>query len=269
MNKKSKISATMVMCIFGIFMTTTAYLGEKNQQVSTNVEIQENNYYLSAGFSRAMSTILEDAENETLTMEENERLNMKDSYYDEEVESEPEMKYEEIPVNKVAYVYTDLLNLRSNANTDSEVLTVLNYGTELQVIGEMNMYMNEELIDQWVHVNYQGYTGYLKSDYLIDEEPYYSLGTYDITYYCPCAICCDVETGITASGAIATAGVTCAADASIPFGTELIIDGHTYIVQDRGGAINGNHIDIFCNTHEEALSRVRHNAEVYVKNDID
>lgn len=271
MNRKLRTFATVILCMFSIVMTGTIVLDEKDeqQQVIASVETEEPNGYLCAGVSRAMSDTLEDAENDVLTMKENERINVKDSYYEEEMDPEPEMTYEEIPIDGITYVYADLLNLRSGATTDSEVLTVLEYGTELQVIGEMNIYMDSEIIDHWTHVNYQGQTGYLKSDYLIDEPPYYYLGTYDITYYCPCAICCDVETGITASGAIATAGVTCAADPSIPFGTELIIDGHTYIVQDRGGAIKGNHIDIFCNTHQEALNRARHDAEVFMKIDID
>ena len=36
-------------------------------------------------------------------------------------------------------------------------------------------------------------------------------------------------------------------------GTKLNINGHVYTVEDRGGAIKGNKIDIFVNTHAEAL----------------
>ena len=32
-----------------------------------------------------------------------------------------------------------------------------------------------------------------------------------------------------------------------------MINGHIYTVEDRGGAIQGNRIDIYFNTHEEAL----------------
>ena len=38
------------------------------------------------------------------------------------------------------------------------------------------------------------------------------------------------------------------------FGTKLNIGGHTYVVEDRGGAIKGNKIDIFVNSHSEALA---------------
>jgi 3D (Asp-Asp-Asp) domain-containing protein len=89
------------------------------------------------------------------------------------------------------------------------------------------------------------------------EEEYHShtvsLGTYKITAYCGCAKCCGKTDGITASGTHVTAGRTIAAPKEIPFGTQIIINGHTYTVEDRGGAIKGNRIDIYFDTHEEAL----------------
>ena len=76
---------------------------------------------------------------------------------------------------------------------------------------------------------------------------------YKITAYCPCAKCCGKTNGRTASGTTATAGRTVAASSKFAFGTKLNIGGHVYTVEDRGGAINGNKIDIFVNTHAEAL----------------
>ena len=78
--------------------------------------------------------------------------------------------------------------------------------------------------------------------------------TYKITAYCPCAKCCGKTSGMTASGTKATAGRTVAASSKFAFGTKLNIGGHIYTVEDRGGAINGNKIDIFVNTHAEALA---------------
>lgn len=77
---------------------------------------------------------------------------------------------------------------------------------------------------------------------------------YKITAYCPCAKCCGKTTGITAMGTKATAGRTIAASSKFAFGTKLNINGHTYTVEDRGGAIKGNKIDIFVNSHAEALA---------------
>lgn len=76
---------------------------------------------------------------------------------------------------------------------------------------------------------------------------------YKITAYCPCSKCCGKSTGRTASGTKATAGRTVAASSKFSFGTKLNIGGHVYVVEDRGGAINGNKIDIFVNSHSEAL----------------
>lgn len=77
---------------------------------------------------------------------------------------------------------------------------------------------------------------------------------YKITAYCPCAKCCGKTTGRTAMGTKATAGRTIAASSKFAFGTKLNINGHTYTVEDRGGAIKGNKIDIFVNSHAEALA---------------
>lgn len=77
---------------------------------------------------------------------------------------------------------------------------------------------------------------------------------YKITAYCPCAKCCGKTNGITAMGTHATAGRTVAASSQFAFGTKLNINGHTYTVEDRGGAITGNKIDLFVNTHAEALA---------------
>lgn len=77
--------------------------------------------------------------------------------------------------------------------------------------------------------------------------------TYKITAYCSCAKCCGKSTGRTASGAKATAGVTVAAPAKFAFGTKLNIGGHIYTVQDRGGAIQGNRIDVYVSSHSAAL----------------
>ena len=77
---------------------------------------------------------------------------------------------------------------------------------------------------------------------------------YKVTAYCPCAKCCGKSNGITALGTRATAGRTVAASSKFSFGTKLNINGHVYTVEDRGGAITGNKIDIFVNSHAEALA---------------
>lgn len=80
------------------------------------------------------------------------------------------------------------------------------------------------------------------------------LGEYKLTAYCPCVKCCGKSDGITATGVKAKSGRTVAVDPNvIPLGSEIIIDGICYTAEDVGGAVKGNVIDIFFDTHEEAL----------------
>lgn len=79
-------------------------------------------------------------------------------------------------------------------------------------------------------------------------------GVYKVTAYCACMKCCGKTNGITASGTHATANRTIATPSTFKFGTKVVINGTTYTVEDRGGAIQGNRIDIYMNTHAEALA---------------
>lgn len=109
-------------------------------------------------------------------------------------------------------------------------------------------------------------------------ETWESLGTYELTAYCSCEICCGEfarnrptdEHGnpivYTSIGAVAKAGTTIAVDPRvIPYGSEIQIDGHTYIAQDTGGAIKGNRIDVYFDDHQEALVFGRQKAEIFIK----
>lgn len=81
-----------------------------------------------------------------------------------------------------------------------------------------------------------------------------SSGKYKITAYCSCSKCCGKTNGITASGTKATAGRTIAAPSNFAFGTKVKINGKVYTVEDRGGAIKGNKIDIYMGSHTDALA---------------
>lgn len=84
-----------------------------------------------------------------------------------------------------------------------------------------------------------------------------SLGIGKITAYCSenyPHICNDGESYKTSTGTTPTVGFTCAVDPSvIPYGSEVIVNGKSYIAEDCGGAIKGNSIDILFATHEEAM----------------
>lgn len=86
------------------------------------------------------------------------------------------------------------------------------------------------------------------------------------TGYCACSKCCGkYSNGYTASGDKAQAGITVAMSGKYAFGTQVEIKGMgTYTVQDRGSAIQGNKIDIYFGTHQEALNFGRRTVEVSI-----
>lgn len=88
-------------------------------------------------------------------------------------------------------------------------------------------------------------------------EKQISLGVCKVTAYCKenyPHICNNGDSSKTATGTIPTSGRTVAVDPTIiPYGSKVIINGHTYIAEDCGGAIKGNRVDICFNTHQEAL----------------
>ena len=92
------------------------------------------------------------------------------------------------------------------------------------------------------------------------------LGIFNSSAYDACYDCCGKTDGITATGTRATPKRTIAVDPTvIPYGSEVIINGQTYIAEDTGGAIKGKRVDIFFDTHEEALNYGRRNVEVFIK----
>ena len=91
--------------------------------------------------------------------------------------------------------------------------------------------------------------------------------TMEATGYCPCAICCgEYASGYTADGSKATAGYTLAASSDYAFGTLFYIPffDRVFEVEDRGGAISGNRIDVYFDTHEEALMFGRRTVTVFM-----
>lgn len=95
------------------------------------------------------------------------------------------------------------------------------------------------------------------------------LGWFTVTAYCPCVECCGVWSAEhpsrgedyvqkTASGTIPAEGRTIAVDPDvIPYGTTVYFEGPDglltgYVAEDCGGAINGNDIDLYFESHEAA-----------------
>ena len=75
---------------------------------------------------------------------------------------------------------------------------------------------------------------------------------------------CGKSDGITASGTHVQQGRTIAAPSWIPFGTKVIIGEHEYIVEDRGGYISDNRLDIYMDSRDDAVEFGRKEIEVTV-----
>ena len=97
-------------------------------------------------------------------------------------------------------------------------------------------------------------------------EPLYSLQV-NVTHYCACTKCCGPNAqGITASGKRVAVGMV-AMSSHYPFGTQIMINGIMYTVEDRGGSGIENDIsrvDIFVPDHNEALRMGRYDTTAYI-----
>ena len=96
----------------------------------------------------------------------------------------------------------------------------------------------------------------------VTEDLYYEV-VMNVSAYCPCEKCCGIWAAkgvnsngerITASG-VPAKGKLIAAPSNYAFGTRMDVPGYGMArVQDRGGAIKGNKIDLLFPTHQEALN---------------
>ena len=116
-----------------------------------------------------------------------------------------------------------------------------------------------------------------QTKYEEDEYGRYYWLSASCTAYCGCSKCCgsyaanrnyDEEGNqiiLTASGRRAIAKYSLAMDKKYKFGTKVYIEGVGICeVMDRGGAVKGNVIDIYFDTHEEALNWGRRSIKVKV-----
>ena len=96
-----------------------------------------------------------------------------------------------------------------------------------------------------------------------------SLGTVVTSAYCNCPICCGQWSGgPTASGVYPTSNHTLAVDAynpTVPMGTEIIMNGTLYKVEDTGNfARYGVDFDIYMDSHSEAQNWGHRSFEAYL-----
>ena len=174
---------------------------------------------------------------------------------------------EKIVVEQVAIPYETITKNTNNAETADSTNKVVQQGKDgLKEITYKIKYQNNVEIEKTV-ISEKVITEPVNKIVQVQKKTVTSRGSslprttggnlsgtvYKITAYCPCSKCCGKATGRTASGTKATPGRTVAASGKYAFGTKLNIGGHIYTVEDRGGAITGNKIDIFVGSHAEAL----------------
>lgn len=91
-----------------------------------------------------------------------------------------------------------------------------------------------------------------------------SLGLFTTTGYCNCERCSGGH-NLTYSGTVPKANHTLSADLDLfPLGTKLMINGTVYTVEDMGSNVDGNKVDIYYGSHEEAVAHGMKQEEVFM-----
>lgn len=165
----------------------------------------------------------------------------------------------------------------SSAGTGSQESTYSESYTESSSTDTVQEYVEESYVEESYEEESYVEESYVEESYVEEsyEEVYESyqetsssgqgtyLGNFKLTAYCNCASCCGTAGNATASGTMPSAGRTVAMG-GIDFGTQLMINGSVYTVEDRGTPYG--HVDIFFNSHSEALSFGLQYADVYQLN---
>ncbi len=233
----------------------------------------------SIGFSKSASLVVAKHQDTTTSKTESTLSNEQETI-NEDISKSEEVICEE-PVTDIVYTTTSL-NVRTEPNGSKRV-GLLEPNTEL---------IRVENNDGWDAIEVAGVKYYVCDKYLTDTKPetikkvtelkpivetsapaktqYTSgqgskyIGKFKLTAYCACSKCCGQwadANATTASGTHAVQGRTVACN-SLPFGTRIVINGNVYVVEDRGGMAN-NVIDVFFNSHQEALNFGVKYADVY------
>jgi 3D (Asp-Asp-Asp) domain-containing protein len=217
---------------------------------------------------------------EPITTSETDTSSKKQETINEDISKSEEVICEE-PVTDIVYTTTSL-NVRTEPNGSKRV-GLLEPNSELTRVEDN---------DGWDAIEVAGVKYYVCDKYLTSTKPetikkvtelkpivetsapaktqYTSgqgskyIGKFKLTAYCACSKCCGQwadANATTASGTHAVQGRTVACN-SLPFGTRIVINGNVYVVEDRGGMAN-NVIDVFFNSHQEALNFGVKYADVY------
>lgn len=134
---------------------------------------------------------------------------------------------------------------------ESQMNEIENATTSVVIIDKEENLENTTIEEEIIETSPEGETELEQEN--IDMNLEY-LGIYTLTAYCSCEECCGKSDGITASGVKARPNHTIAAPSEFAFGTKLMINGIEYTVEDRGGAIKDKRIDVYFDSHQEAIN---------------
>ncbi|MFA5776949.1 MAG: 3D domain-containing protein [Parcubacteria group bacterium] len=135
-----------------------------------------------------------------------------------------------------------------NTNTKIEVEEQKNISIKEEVKSEQEI-KNDKVLAKWKEKQENMWKSLPKEKFTINASAYTAAADE-----------CGKSDGITASGIKVGEKRTLACPPSYPFGAKIKIEGvGTLICEDRGGAIKGNHFDIYVETKKEAFAFGRRN----------
>lgn len=153
----------------------------------------------------------------------------------------------------VKYCKASVLNIRKKPKVKSKKIGEYKYRHKVKIIKK---YKNKK----WYKVKFKkkGKTkkGFVRKKYISKKRPKKRvlIGTFKITFYCPCYTCNGNTHRITASGARLKDGVTIATNRSeIPLGTKVYIEGYGNRIAQDTGAFGRRTIDMFVETSHRNL----------------
>jgi 3D (Asp-Asp-Asp) domain-containing protein len=119
---------------------------------------------------------------------------------------------------------------------------------KIEIVKTAEEVKNEAILEKWKIKQTEKWNNLPKGQFTINASAYTASADE-----------CDNNLGITSSGIQVHAG-TIACPPEFPFGAKMNIEGYgTFTCEDRGGAIKGNHVDIYMVTKKEAFAFGRRN----------
>lgn len=243
----------IIGCLIAVLLITTCiYVHNNNETTSPNTSVNMQKYEQIV-YASEPTDVIPKPTTVFAPIPEGEDVDWKTCISTEDIDILNDL-FDEYDSPETLYA-TTRVHMRKYPTINAESISILNTNTEVKAVGDFK---------GWTRVlTENGDHYYIWNQYLSDEKQASShIGKFKLTAYCSCTKCCgEWAGGPTASGSYPVAGRTVAM-AGVPFGTKLSINGHVYTVEDRGTPYG--HVDIYFNSHEEALQFGKKYANVYI-----